>query len=230
VSSSPDSPVTQAGTDANVPLANVAGVKNIVFDFGGVLFRWQPHEFMPRLLPHRAGSESAVNALVADFFQSYGGDWGDFDRGRVDEARLVQRIAWRTGMDADEVQKVIDAVPEELQLMPHAQPLLRRLRERGLRLFYLSNMPRPYAAHLARVHPLGEWFIDGVFSSHVGLMKPEPAMFHHAASAFGIAPRETLFVDDFALNIKAARALGWNALHFLSAAQCEADLTALGVL
>jgi len=230
VSTPGDASVPGAATENGLLDATASGAQNIVFDFGGVLFRWQPHEFMPRLLPHRAGSESAVNALVADFFQGYGGDWGDFDRGRVDEARLVQRIAWRTGMDADEVQKVIDAVPSELQLMPHAQPLLRRLRERGHRLFYLSNMPKPYAAHLARTHPLDEWFIGGVFSSHVGLMKPEPAIFHHAASAFGIAPRDTLFIDDFALNIKAARALGWNGLHFLSAAQCEADLSALGLL
>src|SRR5947207_647387 len=111
---------------------------NIVFDFGGVLFCWQPHEFIPRLLPQRAHSEAATNALVSDFFQGYSGDWGDFDRGAVDEARLVQH--------------------------------------------------------------------------------------------FGITLRESVFIDDFALNVAAARALGWQAIHFLSGAQCEADLARLGLL
>ncbi|HJV63965.1 MAG TPA: HAD-IA family hydrolase, partial [Albitalea sp.] len=126
--------------------------------------------------------------------------------------------------------KVIDAIPGELQPLPHAMPLLRRLRQRGHRLFFLSNMPAPFAAHLEAAHGLDEWFEGGVFSSRVGLLKPEPAIFHHAASQFGIAPRESVFIDDFALNVKAARALGWDSIHFLSAAQCEAALAARGLL
>jgi len=203
---------------------------NIVFDFGGVLFRWQPHEFMPRLLPHRATSEAAATALVEDFFQGYDGDWGDFDRGVCDEARTAQRIAWRTGMDLADVQKIIDAIPDELQLLPHAPVWLSKLREGGHRLFFLSNMSRPCAAQLASRHPLDTWFEDGLFSAHVGKLKPEPAMFQEAAKRFGIVPHESVFIDDFALNIKAARALGWDAIQFLSAAQCEAALKARGLL
>jgi FMN phosphatase YigB (HAD superfamily) len=75
---------------------------NVVFDFGGVLFRWQPHEFMPRLLPHRATNETAASTLVTDFFQGYSGDWDDFDRGAADEAIVARRIAWRTGLDLAE--------------------------------------------------------------------------------------------------------------------------------
>lgn len=203
---------------------------NIVFDFGTVLFRWQPHEFMPRLLPHLATSEATTQALVANFFQGFGGDWGEFDRGTVDEVRLAQRIAWRTGMALADVQKIIDAIPSELALLPHAKPWIDRLRARGHRLFFLSNMPKPYAAHLEAVHPLHEWFEDGLFSSRIGLIKPEPAVFHHAARHFGLVPGESMFVDDFALNVKTARSLGWNAIHFVSGAQCEAELQSAGLL
>ena len=203
---------------------------NVVFDFGGVLFRWQPHEFMPRLLPHRATSEAATGQLVTDFFQGFGGDWGDFDRGAADEARIAQRIAWRTGLDTAEVQKVMEAIPSELQLLPHAQPLIERLRAGGHRLFFLSNMPKPYAAYLETTHPLKDWFEDGLFSSRIGMVKPEPAIFHEASKRFNASPGEIVFIDDFALNVKAARSLGWDTIHFLSAAQCEADLASRGLL
>jgi putative hydrolase of the HAD superfamily len=56
---------------------------NVVFDFGGVLFRWQPHEFIARLLPEHAPTPQAAQTLVAAFFQGYEGDWGEFDRGTV---------------------------------------------------------------------------------------------------------------------------------------------------
>jgi len=203
---------------------------NLVFDFGGVVFRWQPHAFMPRLLPHRATGEAATAALVLDFFQGYSGDWGDFDRGIVDEARLAQRIAWRTGLSLDEVRTVIEAVPSELQPMPHTVRLLERLRERGHRLFFLSNMPAPYAAHLRAAHDFLRWFDDGVFSSQVHLVKPEPAIFHEARRRFGAPAQELLFVDDHALNVTAARAAGWQAMLFLSAPQCEAEFAEKGLL
>jgi putative hydrolase of the HAD superfamily len=133
-------------------------------------------------------------------------------------------------MDQVEVQTVIDSIPFELQPLPHTAPLLQRLRERGHRLFFLSNMPGPYAAHLERTQPLAQWFDSGLFSSRIGLLKPEPAIFQHAARHFGVVPGESVFIDDFAVNVKAAQALGWQTIHFVSHAQCEADLARLGLL
>ena len=43
----------------------------IVFDFGGVLFRWQPHEFLARLLPQRTQTGADTQALIADFFEGF---------------------------------------------------------------------------------------------------------------------------------------------------------------
>ena len=54
---------------------------NIVFDFGGLLFRWQQHEFMARLLPAHAPDAPSAHALVVSFFQGFGRAWGEFDRG-----------------------------------------------------------------------------------------------------------------------------------------------------
>lgn len=203
---------------------------NVVFDFGGVLFRWKPHEFMPRVLPHRATGEAVTSAFIADFFQGFGGDWGEFDRGAADEARIAHRIAWRLGIPLEDVRAVIDAIPTELTLLPHAEPLIMALKSQGHRLFFLSNMPRPYAEHLESAHPLSEWFEGGVFSSRVGLIKPDPAIYHALARQAGIDPRESVFIDDFLLNVKAAKTLGWDAIHFLSAEQCVADLASRGLI
>jgi putative hydrolase of the HAD superfamily len=71
---------------------------NIVFDFGGVLFDWQPQAFTARLLPDRASTAHAAQALVVAFVQGHGGDWGEFDRGTIAAALLAGRIAWRTGL------------------------------------------------------------------------------------------------------------------------------------
>jgi putative hydrolase of the HAD superfamily len=203
-------------------------VKRIVFDFAGVLFHWQPHELVQRCLPARACDEAAARHWQDQIFQGYVGDWGEFDRGTVSAATLVRRIARRTGLSEHEVQAVVDAVPAELQPMPHSVALLQRLRDAGHALYFLSNMPEPYAAHLEREHAFVGWFNAGMFSSRVHCNKPEPRIFELAAQRFQAEPSSLVFIDDVPANVQAARDAGWNALHFQDAADCERLLRAHG--
>jgi putative hydrolase of the HAD superfamily len=203
---------------------------NIVFDFAGVLFHWQPPQMLQRVLPQHAGDAQAADDLVEGIFQGYGGDWGEFDRGTLEVPELVRRIAARTGLPEHDVRAVVDAVPAELQPMADTVSLLRRLRAAGRRLFYLSNMPRPYAEHLEREHDFVAWFDAGVFSAQVRQIKPERAIFDIAARRFGVEPSQLLFIDDVPGNVHAARQAGCQALHFKDAADCEARLRCSGWL
>ena len=200
----------------------------IVFDLGGVVLHWQPTRLLQRELPHLAIDDNTAAQLAGQIFQSYRGDWGDFDRGAVSVPQLVQRIARRTGLAARDVQRVVDGVPAELQPQPDSVALLRRLRAAGCELHYLSNMPAPYADLLELRNDFFAWFKSGVFSGRVHHNKPEPAIFALAAQRFGAAPQELLFIDDHLPNVQAAQALGWQAFLFSSAAQAEAELRQRG--
>jgi putative hydrolase of the HAD superfamily len=201
-----------------------------VFDFGGVLFRWQPRELLRRTLPQRAVDAASADALVAAIFQSFGGDWAQFDRGVIDRDQLVQRISLRAALPLAEVRAVVDAVPCELQPREDTVELLQRLRGAGRRLHYLSNMPLPFAEHLEREHACVGWFDSGVFSSRVRQIKPEPAIFATAMHHFDAAPHELVFIDDMLANVLAARDAGWQALHFHGGAACTAEMQRLGFL
>jgi putative hydrolase of the HAD superfamily len=202
----------------------------VVFDFAGVLFRWKPPELLARLLPHRVPDETAAHRLVEDIFQGYGGDWGDFDRGTVEPGPLAERIARRTGLAVDETRRVIEGVPAELTPIPQTVALLRELHATGRPLYFLSNMPEPYARHLEATHDFLSLFRGGVFSARAGLCKPEPEIFAHCVDRFGLDPAQTVFLDDVAHNVAAAREAGWQAIQFLDAAQCRRELSALGML
>jgi putative hydrolase of the HAD superfamily len=203
---------------------------NVVFDFGGVLFHWHPPTFLARIWPHRVSSAEAAQPVVREFFQAYGGDWGAFDQGLIDAPTVTQRIAERTGWPHAEVAQVVAAVPGELQLLQPTVGLIQELKQAGHRLFYLSNMPEPFADHLEQAHPLHEWFESGVFSGRVKQSKPDAEIFQIAEQRFGQAPQDLLFLDDHLPNIVAARARGWQALHFSSAEAARGELQALGLL
>ena len=211
--------------------SSVEGVDlRIVFDFAGVLFHWEPAVLVRRCLPRRAPDIATARQLVSAIFQGYGGDWAEFDRGTLGVPELVRRIAARTGLPPQDVQTVVDAVPAELQPVPETVALLQRLHAQGRRLHYLSNMPHPYADHLEREHAFLSCFESGVISARVGLIKPEPAIYRHAAQRFQADPAELLFLDDVLDNVLAARQAGWQALHFVDAAEAEAQMRAIGWL
>lgn len=203
---------------------------NVVFDFGGVLFRWRPRDLLARLLPQHVPDATAAERLFERFFENYRGDWGEFDRGTVEPGPLAERIARRTGLSVDEARRVIDGVPAELQPVAGTVDLLHTLHAQGRPLYYLSNMPEPYAQHLEATHHFLGLFRDGVFSARLQLCKPEPEIFAQAAQRFGVAPAQTVFIDDMAENVAAARAAGWQAIRFVDPAQCAAELRTAGAL
>lgn len=202
---------------------------NVVFDFGGVVFVWQPAHLVRSVLPHVATDDVSAAHWARQIFQSFDGDWAGFDRGVIAPDALARRIAARSGLAQADARAVIDAVPEALHPDPAVVDLLRRLREAGVRLYYLSNMPAPCADDLERRHAFLDWFDDGVFSSRVHHVKPEPAIFALAAQRFGRPAAQLVFIDDHLPNVLAARAAGWHALHFTDAPACEAELRRLHV-
>lgn len=212
----------QPGVEASRPLG-------VVFDLGGVVFRWQPllllREVWPTL-PDEAAARQAADAIFEGFRP--GGDWAEFDRGAVDVPELVARLAARTGYAPQALQAFVEAIPPHLQPRVETVALMRRLKQAGHALYYLSNMPAPFADRLERLHPFFAWFTGGVFSARVQTIKPLPAIFEHARAQFARPPQELLFLDDMPVNVDAARRLGWQALHFEHADACEATMRERG--
>jgi putative hydrolase of the HAD superfamily len=202
----------------------------VVWDFGGVLFRWDPAALLARTLPHRITDELDAQHWKERFFLSYRGEWGEYDRGLTTVAEMVPRIARRTGLTEAEVHAVVDAVPDELQPIADSVRLLAALSERGHHLHYLSNMPAPLAMHLQRHHDFLALFASGIYSSHVQLTKPDPAIFMLAQQRFGGDPAHTLFIDDHPENIEAARRHGWQARLYTGPQALAVELRALGLV
>ena len=202
--------------------------KTVVFDVGGVIVRWQPLELMREHLPH-IDAQEAFGQVFENW--SLNSDWRDFDLGRVQPHALAERIARRTGYARESIAAVIASIPAHLQPMAESATLIERVRAAGHRLALLSNMPAPYADHLEAAHECFGWFEHRAWSGRLGMAKPEHAIFDHVQSALAIDdPLQLVFIDDHLGNVEVARACGWHATHFRSAAQVGDELRALGFL
>ncbi|THF88322.1 HAD family phosphatase [Deinococcus sp. KSM4-11] len=112
-----------------------------------------------------------------------------------------------------------DAAPEWLARFPYeaymkpvsgARDVLSALRTRGLKIGVLSNTLPSIDRTLVAVG-LADLIDVAIATCAVGIHKPEPGAYHHAAATLGVEPREILFIDDKAENVAAARAVGMQA-------------------
>ncbi len=203
-------------------------MKRFVFDFGAVLFAWQPLKLLQRLMPEQAHDDASAAHWVDQVFQGYGGDWAEFDKGTVEPSALVPRIAARTGLPESALRTLVQAIPDALTPIAASVELVGQLRRPDTPMFFLSNMPAPYADELERRHDFVRGFDAGVFSGRVQLIKPDPQIFALAAQRFGSVPGDLVFLDDHLPNVRAARAAGWNALQFRDAASAAHDIRGAG--
>ena len=202
---------------------------NFVFDFGAVLFTWRPVDLMAQCFPQRASTPEAAAELAHAMFAH--ADWNGFDQGVVEMDALIQRTSARLDLDAKVLHELVAHIGERLQPIPGTVALLGQLhalrsQHADLRLYYLSNMPRPYARELERRHAFLQCFDGGIFSSDVLQIKPNPEIYQLLQSRFTLQPEHTLFIDDLLPNVLAARGQGWHALQFASPQQLQADIAA----
>ena len=77
---------------------------------------------------------------------------------------------------------------------------------------------------------LREIFTVFISSCFVGLRKPEEGIYRLALETTQKLPGECVFIDDRALNLESARALGMHVIEMQNAAQLREELKALGIV
>jgi len=157
--------------------------------------------------------------------------WNDqLDRGRP-FAEAVAELVERFPDQAELVTAYHERWPEMLRgSIDGTVAVLDELHGAGVPTYVLSNASAetwPYAVE--RFPFLGRF--DGVLlSGEVGMAKPDPEIFDELCRRFDLRPESTFFIDDKAANADAARALGFAAHHFSTAAGLRDELVALGLL
>lgn len=201
----------------------MTGIRNIVFDIGNVVVRWNP-----ALIAERAfGTERGTADYAAEIF---GGPlWKAINRGEYSEAEA--KLAYRRdhGLTTEEADDLFFHIKESLELLPDTAELMVRLSANGYRLFALTDNVHEIVAYLKQRYDFWDHFEGATVSAEIGLLKPSPEIYRHLLDSNGLEAEETLFLDDVPANAKGARDVGMHALVFTTADRAVADMRALGI-
>jgi epoxide hydrolase-like predicted phosphatase len=196
-------------------------VRNVIFDFGGVLVRWKPREIIERFY-----ADESVRAVIGRAILEHV-DWTEMDRGTLDEITATRRFSERAGRPLEEIAAFLQHVRESLTLVPETVTIIQDLAARGIPIYGLSNMAPQTFAWLRERYDVWSTFTGIVISGHIRMIKPDPEIFAYISEQHGLSPAETVFIDDHTPNVEAARRLGFITILFETPQQCAADLTRL---
>ena len=188
------------------------GIRNIIFDLGGVLLNIDPKKTI------EAFGKLGMEQLVGDKGLSYDHEiFYLMEQGQItsDEFRkgvleLLPKLVSFQEIDAAWTAMLLDFPAIRVEL-------LKNLRK-NFKIYLFSNTN---AIHIEKFHSIfrnqhgfevSTLFEKDFYSHEIGYRKPSPESYQEIIRLSGINPEESIFIDDSRLNVESAAASGLKGL------------------
>ncbi len=191
-------------------------IKNFIFDFGGVIIPVDPMAYAEGLID--LGCPDVMS--LHEFFMKEQ-VYIRFEKGEMSPGEF--RMMMRTGLSRPVTDEQLDRAWNLIlgEIPPHRVTFLESIRSK-YRTFLLSNTNKihydRYQSQFSETYgypSIDSLFEKAYFSFQVRLYKPDPAIFEFVLKDSGLIPEETVFIDDYAANIEAAKKFGLQTIHLV---------------
>ena len=183
-------------------------IKNIIFDFGGVLLDWNPRY----LYKSYFNNDEEMEHFLADICN---GEWNiRQDAGRP-FAEAVKELQAKFPEYAEAIQMYDDDWEKMLKCeLPGSIDLLKELKFMGYGIYGLTNWSAEKIGYAFANYSFFSLF-DGIVVSGVEkVVKPDRKIYEILLERYSLRPGECVFIDDNQDNVDMAKVLGINAIRF----------------
>jgi len=190
------------------------GIKNIIFDLGGVLLN----------LDFNLTQQAFVKLGVTDFKGYYNkakqiGLFDDFEIGRISETEFCDGIRGLSGLDKSNVV-LMEAWNAMLLNFPIIRKELLLMLKQKFSIVLLSNTNETHVRAFTEIikkdineDSLSLLFNAVYYSNEIGFRKPNLNAFEFVLAQNNFKAEETLFIDDSIQHLEGAKMLGIKTLH-----------------
>jgi 2-haloacid dehalogenase len=193
-------------------------IKNVVFDFGGVLIDWNPRYLYRKVF----NDDEAMERFLSEVCN---GEWNEKHDGGRPFREGIEELITKYPDESGKITMYFDRWEEMVGGEINGTPgLIYELKSLGYALYGLTNWS---GETFPRVKPCFGFLqeFDGiVVSGDEKLLKPDPAIFRLMIDRYDLIPEESLFIDDNPKNVEVAKSLGFETIRFESAVQLKQDL------
>ena len=199
-------------------------IKNIVFDMGNVIIRFDRDAFIDRF----GVSEEERRILLREIFLSP--EWVMMDRGTLTDEQAADILCPRVPEHLQDIaRKLIGFWDRPILEVEGIEPLIEELKGKGYGIYLLSNVSCRQPDYWQRV-PAARFFDGTLISYSVKLIKPMPEIYEKFFEKFSLKREECFFIDDSPANIEASLYVGMpGAVFHNDIRRLRRDLRAAGV-
>ena len=181
-------------------------IKNIVFDLGRVLIKFEPKEYIEENVPEEK-REDFYNGIFGST------EWLMLDRGTLSYEDAKKIFKERVPGADKQIDRLFDVdLFEILQPIEENVKLLPELKKK-YNLYILSNFHQPAFEHIFKKYDFFRLFDGHTVSCYYYLLKPEKEIYDTLIDKFNLIPEETVFIDDTKVNIDTCEKEGIRGIH-----------------
>ncbi|ACY86322.1 glucose-1-phosphatase [Edwardsiella piscicida] len=180
-----------------------------IFDLGNVIVDIDFH----RVLGVWSRYSGAPLATLSKRF-TMGDTFRQHERGAIDDETFAQRLCDEMGISLSFAQFELGWQAIFVALRPEVIDIMQRLRRQGERVVVLSNTNRLHTHFWPKHYPEIAAACDKMYlSQELGMRKPDAEIYRYVLEQERAAAGESVFFDDNADNVAAAKALGIQAVQ-----------------
>ncbi len=198
-------------------------IKGIIFDIGGILVNVRIKSFFEHFVKQTGFSKEQLYAMII-----MGGEWDQFEKGLVTEEQLKIKIERDHGIKPELMDKMASKWRNTLSPVNETIEITKKLKGR-YRLFALSNVDRNTTEQCIDRFGFYNHFDGVVLSWKVHMRKPERDIYEYTLKRMGTKPEETVFIDNFPLNLSTAKGMGIHTILYRNPEQLKSELKKLGI-
>jgi putative hydrolase of the HAD superfamily len=194
----------------------------VVFDYGEVISRSQSEQ-------DRLALTEAAAVPADEFWPAYWRHRDLLDHGRLSIIEYWRRVAAELDVawDLATIQQLwVNDFRGWISVEPETVRILEQLHDGGTRLALLSNAGFDFGDPF-RFAPFATLFERVFVSAELGLLKPDAEVYRHIARELGIELDRMVFIDNKAVNVDGATALGVTGHVFTDAPRLREFLVSL---
>lgn len=196
----------------------VPSVKNLIFDLGGVILDLSVDHTLTAFAELSRMPKEQVHEI---YFSAPG--FLAYEKGEMDDSSFRDFVRKTYALSATD-EEIDDSWNAMLRGIPAIKLELLQKLQGEFRVFLLSNTNSIHIQHIntfmlpqgADRRPLDSYFHKAYYSHQMGKRKPDAEIFEQVLEENHLVPEQTLFLDDYAVNIEGAKSLGIKTIHVTS--------------
>lgn len=193
----------------------IYSIKNIIFDIGSVILRWEPYEVIKEVFPDKNPKDFYLRTIPL---------WIERQSNKLNEEEAICLYARNLNVSKNKISELFLKYRTHQTETPGIVELLRQLHKMNFQLYSITDNVRESVDYYRSNLEFVSYLKDIIISGDLGISKADSRIYSHLLNKHALQASESIFIDDLKINVEIAKSLGMKGIVFSNIQSCINEL------